>query len=337
MDESKALQRWLTARAQSWQQLSRTLETFERNRSHSAPEALQAVEIYRSLGRDLSIARRALPSSQMTRGLAERFGRLHAIIHRKPHDWRARLRTLFRDEIPEVVAGMRTAILWVSLLFAVSTLAGWLLVRAFPELITLIASEAMINGVEQGHLWTEGLFNIAPPSLLSVGILTNNIVVSLTAFCLGIFFGLGTLYIIGFNGLMLGAMFAFTARHGMAGELLKFITAHGMVELSVICLAGAAGAMVGESLIRPTYPTRRESFQHATTQASKLLLLCALLLIGCGFIEGYLSPDASFPLLNRFIVGLCYWLLMLSALTGRLFGRRPTASIDPPPPLLFRH
>jgi uncharacterized membrane protein SpoIIM required for sporulation len=125
---------------------------------------------------------------------------------------------------------------------------------------------------------------------------------------------------------MLGAMFAFTAQHGLAGELLKFITAHGMVELSVICLAGAAGATVGESLIRPTYPTRRESFQRATANASKLLLLCALLLIGCGFIEGYLSPDADFPFLNRFIVGFCYWVLMIGALTGRLFGRRPIDS-----------
>jgi uncharacterized membrane protein SpoIIM required for sporulation len=108
----------------------------------------------------------------------------------------------------------------------------------------------------------------------------------------------------------------------LAGDLLKFVTAHGVVELSVICLAGAAGTMLGEALIRPTHPTRRESFQHAATKVSRLLLLCALLLIGCGFIEGYLSPDPDFPMISRVVVGFGYGIVMIGALTGHLFGRR---------------
>jgi uncharacterized membrane protein SpoIIM required for sporulation len=124
------------------------------------------------------------------------------------------------------------------------------------------------------------------------------------------------------NGLMLGGIFAFTHQHGMAGELLKFVTAHGMVELSVICIAGAAGVMLGESLIRPTHPTRRESFQHAAGKTSRLLLLCALLLIGCGFIEGYISPDPTYPMASRVIIGFGWWIVMVAALTGRLFGRK---------------
>jgi uncharacterized membrane protein SpoIIM required for sporulation len=116
-------------------------------------------------------------------------------------------------------------------------------------------------------------------------------------------------------------MFAFTHQHGLAGELLKFITAHGVVELSVICIAGAAGVMLGESLIRPRYATRRESFQIAAGKTSRVLLMCALLLIGCGFIEGYLSPDPDFPMINRVVVGFGYFMVMIGALTGRLFGR----------------
>jgi uncharacterized membrane protein SpoIIM required for sporulation len=90
----------------------------------------------------------------------------------------------------------------------------------------------------------------------------------------------------------------------------------------VICLAGAAGVMLGESLARPTFATRRESFQHAAGKTSRLLILCALLLSGCGFIEGYLSPDPNFPMLNRVVVGFGYFVVMVSALTGRLFGAK---------------
>lgn len=320
------LQAWLASRIETWRQLSPTLDQLERKRDQTAADALNAIEMYRALGRDLSIARRILPGSRVTRALEERYAKLHAIIYRKPHNWRAGLIQLFREEIPSVVRELRTPILWVSLLFVLSTGAGWWLVSSYPELIGLLASEQMIEGVEGGRLWTEGMLNVTPSSVVSVHILTNNITVSIVAFAVGIFFGLGTFYLIGLNGLMLGAMFAFTHQHGMAGELLKFVTAHGMVELSVICLAGAAGVMLGESLIRPTHGSRRESFQYATARTGRLLLLCALLLIGCGFIEGYLSPDPDFPMLNRFIVGFCYWIVMIGALTGRLFGRRTPAA-----------
>ncbi len=323
MTNEAGMRAWLASRVESWQQSLPQLDRLERGRSHTTAEALSALEMYRALGRDLSIARRILPGSRTTRALEARYARLHAIIYRKPHDWRARLKSLFRDEIPEVVRELRTPIQWVTLLFALSAGAGWWLISTYPELISLLASEQMIEGVEKGRLWTEGMLNIVPSSVVSVGILTNNIMVSLFAFVVGIFFGLGTFYIIAMNGLMLGAIFAFTHQHGLAGELLKFVTAHGVVELSVICLAGAAGVMLGESLIRPTLPTRRESFQQATAKTGRLLILCALLLIGCGFIEGYLSPDPDFPMINRVIVGFGYGVVMLGALTGRLFGKRP--------------
>ncbi len=284
-------------------------------------EALQAIELYRSLGRDLSIARRILPDSRITKALERSYAQLHSIIYRKPHDWRARTLLLFREEIPEVVRELRDAIFWVTLLFVLSAGAGWWLISSYPELISLLSSEEAINGVERGKLWTEDILNVTPSSVLSLGILSNNIAVTLIAFCVGVFFGLGTFYIIATNGLMLGGMFAFTHQHGLAGELLKFVTAHGVVELSVICLAGAAGTMLGEALIRPTHATRRESFQHAATKTSRLLLLCALLLVGCGFIEGYLSPDPDFPMISRVIVGFGYGMVMIGALTGDLFGR----------------
>ena len=142
-------------------------------------------------------------------------------------------------------------ILWSTLIFALAVAGGYALVQRYPELIALFASPELIATVERGQLWTEGLLNIVPSSVLSAQILANNIVVSLFAYCAGFLFGLGTLYILGLNGLMLGAVFAFVGMHGLRGQLFSFIVAHGCVELSVMCLSGAAGAAVGEALIRP--------------------------------------------------------------------------------------
>jgi uncharacterized membrane protein SpoIIM required for sporulation len=321
MSENTGLQAWATSRIAAWSDLGSILDTLERKRDHTVADTLRAIELYRALGRDLSIVRRTLPASRMTRALAQSYARLHAVIYRKPHNWRERMKLLFREEIPQIVRELRGPIQLVALLFALSAAAGWWLIGTYPELITLLASEPMIDGVEEGRLWTEGIWNVVPSSLLSVGILANNIAVSLFAVCVGVFFGLGTFYIIATNGFMLGGIFAFTHQHGMAGELLKFVLAHGVVELSVICVAGAAGMMLGESLMRPTHATRRESFRIAANKASKLLVLCALLLIVCGFIEGYVSPDPDFPMVNRAVIGFGFWIVMVGALSGRLFGR----------------
>ncbi len=118
---------------------------------------------------------------------------------------------------------------------------------------------------------------------------------------------------------MLGAVFAFTGMHGLDGSLFRFVIAHGVVEISVMCLSGAAGAAVGEALIRPTRRTRAESFRVAAIDSGKLLIACVVLLIGSGLIEGYVSPDADIPLWARVLIGLAYGLFMIALLRGWLF------------------
>jgi uncharacterized membrane protein SpoIIM required for sporulation len=154
-----------------------------------------------------------------------------------------------------------------------------------------------------------------------MSILTNNIVVSLFAFCSGVVFGLGTFYLIGYNGISLGAIFAFTGQHGLAGRLFDFIVAHGCVELSCICIAGAAGSLLGEALIRPGERTRAEAFRVAASDGVCIMLAVVLLLLVCGFIEGFISPDPEVPRWARVTIGLGYFLFMISFLRGYVFGR----------------
>src|SRR5687768_10320476 len=121
MADERGLHAWLNTRAEMWRGLTATLDRLESRRDHSASEAFSVIETYRALGRDLSIARRILPAGRLTRALEERFARLHSILYRKPHHWSARISSLFRDEIPAVVHELRTSIVWVSLLFALTT------------------------------------------------------------------------------------------------------------------------------------------------------------------------------------------------------------------------
>lgn len=320
------IQAWILARAPGWRLLVDQVGKMRAHRSASVEEALIAVESYRGLARDLATARRVAPQSRTTAALESLYSQLHSLINRKPSGNRHAVSQWLRVDIPRSARELRGGIFNMVALMALSGFAGWWLISTYPDLIGLIAGPVMIEKVQQGHLWTEGIMNITPSSLLSVNILANNIAVSIMAFCAGISLGLATFYLIGFNGLMLGAIFAFVHQHDLALNLFTFIIAHGPVELSVICIAGACGVALGESIIRPQLATRRESFQACAHRVAPLMLLCAALLVGCGFIEGFISPDPIFPLASRIVIGVAYFSVMLMLLSGRLL-RTPATTL----------
>jgi uncharacterized membrane protein SpoIIM required for sporulation len=306
-----ALTTALLQRTAQWQAAAARSERLATERASDLADAAQLANDYRLLAHDLARARRLMPDSRTRQYLEAAYARAHATLYREAFRPAHALLTLFRDEIPEVVRWLTPYIIWATTLFVLTILTGYWMVRNYPDLISLFASPDLIATVERGQLWTQGILNVVPSSVLALQILTNNIVVSLFAYCAGFVFGLGTLYILGLNGLMLGAVFAFTGQHGLAGALFRFIVAHGCVEISVMCLSGAAGAAVGEALIRPAHGDRLKSFQAAALRSGKLLVACALLLVGCGIIEGYLSPRADVPLWARVTVGTVYWLVMV--------------------------
>lgn len=310
------LRRWLDARAADWERVDAQLQQRPRG-ALDAFTALRAVEDYRALSHDVAVARRELPGTDLVLGLEHSLHRMHTQLHREHEPWRERARRLYGDEIPALFAKLRPVLCLLGTLFIASALAAAALVGRYPELASLFASEQMIEHVEQGELWTDGLLNLLPSSFLSVRIIANNVVVSLMAFVLGSLYGLGTLYMVILNGAMLGGVFAFTMRHELGGRLLQFILAHGVVELSVIMIAAAAGVGLGEALARPGQHSRSVAFRLAVADGSKLLAVVVPFLALAGLIEGFVSPDASFGWWTRVAVGAASgWLLWVVA-TGR--------------------
>jgi len=300
-----------------WRAARQRAAALSRRRGTDVDDALAVVDDYRRAAHALAIERQTARPAEYLEAV---YSDLHDTIHRPARRVLLLLLSLMRDQIPAALGAMKVHILSVTLLFIVSVVTGAWLVYSFPDLIALFANPQLIATVERGELWTDGLLNVTPSAVLSVSILTNNIVVSFFAFCSGIVFGLGTFYLIGTNGLSLGAIFAFTTQHDLGGRLFDFIVAHGFVELSCICIAGAAGSYLGEALIRPGERTRSEAFRAAAAEGIRVMLAVTLLLLICGFIEGYVSPDPEVPRWARITIGVGYWLFMISLLRGYVFG-----------------
>jgi uncharacterized membrane protein SpoIIM required for sporulation len=82
------------------------------------------------------------------------------------------------------------------------------------------------------------------------------------------------------------------------------VIGHGMVELSVIFIAGGTGLMLGWAIVRPGLLRRRDSLMKAAQHAVRLVAGCIPLLVIAGIIEGFISPAETLPWFVKWAVGL---------------------------------
>ncbi|HUK83079.1 MAG TPA: stage II sporulation protein M, partial [Verrucomicrobiae bacterium] len=189
-------------------------------------------------------------------------------------------------------------------IFSVAALLGILGTLLNEDVAGIVLSPRLIEFIHRREMWTEGVFEIMPGSIMSTTIFTNNITVAFVTFALGITFGIGTCYLLALNGLMLGCVTSLCWRYGMLDKLLAFITAHGVVEISIIIVAGAAGLMLGSALMNPGDYSRRDALTVRGHDAVKLVLGTAPLLVIIGMVEGYISPQPMIPAAVKMALGL---------------------------------
>jgi uncharacterized membrane protein SpoIIM required for sporulation len=120
--------------------------------------------------------------------------------------------------------------------------------------------------------------------------MTNNIQVAFAAFAGGILAGTLTVFVLVQNGLFFGSILAATQQAGLAPDLLTFVVGHGVIELSVIFLAGGAGLRMASALLNPGDLSRKDALRIRGAQAVRMVLGCIPMLVIAGCLEAFLSP-----------------------------------------------
>jgi uncharacterized membrane protein SpoIIM required for sporulation len=195
---------------------------------------------------------------------------------------------------------------------------------ADPAFERVVLGGRMLDTIEAGRMWTHSIVSVKP--LASSAIMTNNISVSLAAFAGGIVAGLGTVYMMLFNGLLLGVIAVACQRSRLSVSLWSFVVPHGVLELPAIFIAGGAGLMLGTALLAPGSLPRREALTEAAAVAVRLVLGVIPLLIVAGTIEGFVSPSDA-PPATKFVIGAAGFVILAGYVT---LLRRPATEDSVP-------
>jgi uncharacterized membrane protein SpoIIM required for sporulation len=299
------IQRWVARREQSWKQLDVLLTKAEKQglKSLQADEIRRLASLYRSTAADLARARTQQAGEligQKLQGLVTRgYGQIYQGSRRQ--DWAA-VQQFYCWGFPAAVQGASGAIALATGLFGLAAVVSWWLAWRDPAFLALLVPEDLIVQVrDRQELWMGSIIGIEP--FASSSIMVNNIRVAFETIAGGGLLGLRTVYILLFNGALLGAIGALVGQNNLALPFWAFVFPHGALELPAICLAGAAGFLIARALLWPGAYTRKDALKHYGQQAAHLVFGLVPMLVIAGIIEGFFSPNPAVPVLIKYAVG----------------------------------
>lgn len=318
-------EKFILERKRAWKRLEELLARVDRaslRRLHRE-EVRELGDIYRRTAADLAIARVESRDPQLISYLNSLVIRAHGRIYRADSSGGRRVREFFTRDFPQTFrrTWRYTAVSFA--IFMVFFTIGFALTWSDAEFSELAGIDSYFREVtikNKVHWW-ERLNEEHQVGASSI--MTNNIGVTIYAFALGAMVGIGTFYVLAVNGLSIGAVLALCYRAGYGNDLLTFMAGHGVVELSCIFMSGAAGFLIGEAIIAPGNLSRADALKARGTDAIRLIMGSALLLVVAGTIEGFISPAPMHPAI-KFAVAVLSGLALYTYLI--LAGRAPRAN-----------
>jgi uncharacterized membrane protein SpoIIM required for sporulation len=321
--------RWLEKRKPHWTRLEELVQRSSRGVSRLSHQELQELGLlYRQTASDLAAVREDASGKQLAAYLNQLLGRSHNLIYLGHKPKVSGIVKFYRDTYPRIFRETLPLTLLALAVFAVTGVAAWAITIRDPAFAHRLLGPQMMETIEQRKMWTESIVNVKP--LASSGIMTNNLSVAFSTFALGITAGIGTLWMMVTNGLLIGVIGAATWKAGMALQLWSFVAPHGVLELPAIFIAGGAGLEIARGMLFPGLLPRKQSLAQAGGRAAQLLLGTIPMLIIAGVIEGFFSPS-SVPVSMKFTLAAVLFpaLLCYLFLTGREQPKPLTANSVP--------
>ena len=278
---------------------------------------------YRRLCQQLALARRRGYSPLLVERLQALMQRGHDVLYRAPPvPWRRALQFLLAG-FPRLVRAQRGC-LWLSAaLLALPALAMYAAVQLWPELAhsvftphQLARFEAMYDPADPSH----ALGRESGTDLAMFGYyIYNNVSIGFRTFASGLLAGVGTAFVLAFNGVVFGVVAGHLQAVGHGDPFWRFVAGHSAPELVAIVIAGAAGLRLGLALLAPGRRRRVDALAHAGRVGARLCLGVLAMLVFAAFVEAFWSSTGSIPAPVKFGIGALMWMLVLGwlALAGR--------------------
>ncbi|CAM4193401.1 stage II sporulation protein M [Zobellia roscoffensis] len=303
-----------------------TFENALTNKTALTPDKLS--DLYIEITDHLSYAKTFYAGSNTEFYLNTLASQAHQKIYKTKREPKNRILEFWKTEFPTLFYHHQRELLIAFLVFFFFSLVGAFSSANEGTFVRSILGDGYVNmtleNIEKGDPMAVykqmGEFN------MFLGITINNIRVALMAFAYGILLGIGTLFVMMQNGIMLGSFQYFFYEKGLLWESVRTIWIHGTIEISVIIIAGCAGLVLANGILFPGTYTRLESFKRGVQNGLKIMLSTVPFFIIAGFLEGFVTRHTEMPdaLAILIITGSLALILFYYVIYPNRLNKRPT-------------
>jgi len=263
----------------------------------STDELLRLPVLYRATLSSLSIARATSLDRALNDHLESLAMRGYFLLYGVRERRSARLARFFTRDWPAAVRAVWKETVIIALILLLGAATSWLMVANDPEWFFQFVPEDMAGGrtpqasaeylqstIGHGKVEDDAKSGL---HVFATFLFTHNSRVSIMSFALGFAFGVPTMILEYYQGLVLGAMMAVFAGKGLGVQFGGWLAIHGTTELFAAVLSGAAGLRIGSAMLFPGDTDRLTALAKAGRTAGKVMVGVIIMLLCAGLLEGF--------------------------------------------------
>lgn len=296
----------------SWKAIRKILDRTSKKQVYNE----EFPELYRKLCRDLAVARARHYSATLINKLEDLVQRGHEHLYGRKGRQRFRIINYFAREFPALIRKEWKLVMLSHLFFYGPLLLLLVLIQFYPHITYMILPERTISQMEMMYDPASGHFEEqrdASQDIMMLGhYIRNNVGIDFQCFAGGILAGVGSIFFMVFNGIMIGSVAGHLTQVGYSETFWSFVCGHSALELTAAVFAGACGMKMGFALINPGQYTRFESLKRASAVGMKILYGTAFMTFCAAFVEAFWSSSATIPNSTKYIFGISFWVVLLA-------------------------
>jgi len=267
---------------------------------------------------DLSYSRTFYPNRSVRVYLNNIAQQVFYSIYKNKKESKSHFINFWKEELPRLVYEARKELLFAFIVFGISVGIGVLSCFNDAHFVRVILGDSYVNmtieNIRKGD--PMAVYKKMNGVDMFLGITLNNTFIAFKAFVLGVFYVIGTIAILMYNGIMVGAFQYFFYERGLFLTSFLTIWMHGTLEISCIIIGAGAGITMGKGLVFPGTYSRIQSFLVSARRGFKILLGVVPILFLAAFIETFVTRYTDAPDLVKgsiilfsmlFIVGYFVW------------------------------
>lgn len=269
--------------------------------------------LYKKAAQNLSYSQTFFPHEEVTLYLNELVAKSHNLLYKDQMTSFKQIRYFFSTKFIGLLLEQWKFVIIAMILFMIGALGSFISVMNDPLHLYSILPAEISGAVNPDQLGSSD--GAVDSSLMSASIMTNNIQVAILAFAGGITFGILTVYLLIYNGIIIGALAALFWHYDKTYDFWAYIVPHGMIELTAIFIAGGAGLLMGYKLVVPGNLSRSYQLKIHARRSVQLLLGTIPLFVIAGLIEGFITPaaislEAKYLVAFLTVIGLILYLII---------------------------